>query len=119
MEIPYLEYFGLSEKPFGMSPDPSFYFESIEHKQAIEYLGFFIAQQEGFALIYGDVGSGKTMMSRIFLDTLDRQKYNTALILNPVSDDTEFMKEVLQEYGASDIPGDKKGTIRPAEELSP
>ncbi|MBP1748425.1 MAG: ATPase [Deltaproteobacteria bacterium] len=108
MEIPYLEYFGLSEKPFGMSPDPSFYFASAEHKQAIEYLSFFIAQQEGFALIYGDVGSGKTMMSRIFLNTLDRQKYNTALILNPVSDDTEFMKEVLHEYGASDIPETKK-----------
>ncbi len=108
MEIPYLEYFGLTEKPFGMSPDPSFYFESAEHKQAIESLSFFIAQQEGFALIYGDVGSGKTMLSRIFLNTLDREKYNTALILNPVSDDSEFMKEVLHEYGASDIPETKK-----------
>ncbi len=108
MEIPYLEYFGLSEKPFGMSPDPAFYFDSAEHRQAIEYLTFFIAQQEGFALIYGDVGSGKTMMSRIFLNTLDQEKYNTALILNPVSDDTEFMREVLHEYGASDIPDTKK-----------
>ncbi len=108
MEIPYLEFFGLTEKPFGMSPDPAFYFDSAEHRQAIEYLNFFIAQQEGFALIYGDVGSGKTMMSRIFLNTLDRAKYNTALILNPVSDDTEFMKEVLHEYGVADIPETKK-----------
>jgi general secretion pathway protein A len=108
MEIPYLEYFGFSEKPFGMSPDPAFYFESAEHKQAIDYLTFFIAQQEGFALIHGDVGSGKTMMSRIFLNTLDRKTYNTALILNPVSDETAFMKEVLQEYSAGDIPDTKK-----------
>lgn len=108
MEIPYLEYFGFSEKPFGISPDPDFYFESAEHKQAIDYLNFFLAQQEGFALIYGDVGSGKTMMSRVFLNALDRNTYNTALILNPVSDDTEFMKEVLQEYSASDIPDTKK-----------
>ncbi len=108
MEIPYLEFFGLTEKPFGMSPDPAFYFDSAEHRQAIEYLSFFIAQQEGFALIYGDVGSGKTMMSRVFLNTLDREKYNTALILNPVSDDTEFMKEVLHEYGAADVPETKK-----------
>ncbi|MHB8109382.1 MAG: AAA family ATPase [Syntrophorhabdaceae bacterium] len=108
MEIPYLEYFGFSEKPFGMSPDPAFYFESAEHKQAIDYLTFFIAQQEGFALIHGDVGSGKTMISRIFLNTLDRKTYNTALILNPVSDETAFMKEVLQEYSAGDIPDTKK-----------
>jgi len=83
MEIPYLEYFGFSEKPFGMSPDPSFYYESAEHRQAIDHLTFFLAQQEGFALIYGDVGSGKTTISRIFLNSLNRDTYNTALILNP------------------------------------
>jgi general secretion pathway protein A len=108
MEIPYLEHFGLSEKPFGMSPDPSFYYESAEHKQAIDHLTFFLAQKEGFALIYGDVGSGKTTISRIFLNTLDRETYNTALILNPVADEAEFMKEVLGEYSASDIPETKK-----------
>ncbi len=108
MEIPYLEHFGFSEKPFGMSPDPSFYYESAEHKQAIDYLTFFIAQQEGFALIYGDVGSGKTTISRIFLNTLDRETYNTALILNPVADEAEFMKEVLREFYVQDIPETKK-----------
>ncbi len=108
MEIPYLEYFGFSEKPFGMSPDPSFYYESAEHRQAIDHLTFFLAQQEGFALIYGDVGSGKTTISRIFLNTLDRDTYNTALILNPVADEAEFMKEVLGEYSVSDIRETKK-----------
>ena len=108
MEIPYLEHFGFSEKPFGMSPDPSFYYESTEHKQAIDYLSFFIAQQEGFALIYGDVGSGKTTVSRIFLNSLDKETYNTALILNPVTDEAEFMKEVLREFCVQNIPENKK-----------
>lgn len=108
MEIPYLEYFGFSEKPFGMSPDPSFYYESAEHRQAIDHLTFFLAQKEGFALIYGDVGSGKTTISRIFLNSLDRDTYNTALILNPVADEAEFMKEVLGEYSVADIPETKK-----------
>jgi len=108
MEIPYLEYFGFSEKPFGMSPDPSFYYESAEHRQAIDHLTFFLAQQEGFALIYGDVGSGKTTISRIFLNSLNRDTYNTALILNPVADEAEFMKEVLGEFSVTDIPGTNK-----------
>ena len=98
MEIPYLEYFGFTEKPFGMSPDPAFYFESTEHKKAFDYLTFFISQQEGFALIYGDVGSGKTTISRIFLNSLDKATYNTALILNPVTDEIGFMKELLKEF---------------------
>lgn len=108
MEIPYLEYFGFTEKPFGMSPDPAFYFESTEHKKAFDYLTFFISQQEGFALIYGDVGSGKTTISRIFLNSLDRATYNTALILNPVTDEIGFMKELLKEFSVPHEPNTKK-----------
>ena len=108
MEIPYLEYFGFSEKPFGMSPDPAFYYESNEHKKAVDYLTFFLSQKEGFALIYGDVGSGKTTVSRIFINSLPRETYNTALILNPVTDDTEFMKELLREFYVQDIPSTNK-----------
>ncbi len=108
MEIPYLEYFGFTEKPFGMSPDPAFYFESTEHKKAFDYLTFFTSQQEGFALIYGDVGSGKTTISRIFLNSLDRKTYNTAVILNPVTDVTEFMKELLKEFYIQYEPHTKK-----------
>ncbi|MDD5245404.1 MAG: AAA family ATPase [Syntrophorhabdaceae bacterium] len=108
MEIPYLEYFGFSEKPFGMSPDPAFYYESTEHKKAVDYLTFFLSQKEGFALIYGDVGSGKTTVSRIFINSLSHESYNTALILNPVTDDTEFMKELLREFYVQDIPDTNK-----------
>jgi general secretion pathway protein A len=108
MEIPYLEYFGFTEKPFGMSPDPAFYFESAEHKKAFDYLTFFTSQQEGFALIYGDVGSGKTTISRIFLNSLDKEAYNTALILNPVTDEIGFMKELLKEFSVLYEPNTKK-----------
>jgi general secretion pathway protein A len=97
MNIPYLEYFSLKEKPFGLTPDPHFYYESKTHKEAIDHLKFFLDQKEGFACIYGDVGTGKTVLSRIFMDSLDKRLYNTALILNPTMDEDEFLHEVLRE----------------------
>jgi len=99
MAIPYLEYFGLSEKPFGLTPDSHFYYESNTHREATEHLRFFLIQKEGFACIYGDVGTGKTVLSRLFLDSLDKNTYNTALILNPIMGDKEFLQAVLTELG--------------------
>ncbi|MBA4418139.1 MAG: hypothetical protein C0392_09555 [Syntrophus sp. (in: bacteria)] len=98
MEIPYIEYFGLTEKPFSLTPDPLFYFESKSHKEALDHLTFFLDQREGFALLYGDVGTGKTTLSRIFLNSLDASLYNTALILNPIMNKLNFLKEVLKEF---------------------
>jgi len=97
MDIPYLEYCGLSEKPFGLTPDPSFYFESRSFREATDHLRFFLDQKEGFALVYGDVGLGKTTISRIFLENLDKKLYHTGLILNPIMDQAEFLRQVLKE----------------------
>lgn len=96
-EIPYLKYCGLKEKPFGLTPDPFFYFESASYQEALGHLTFFLSQKEGFALIYGDVGLGKTTMSRVFLDRLDRTRYNSALILNPIMDEADFLRQVVRE----------------------
>jgi len=97
MDIPYVEYCGLTEKPFGLTPDPSFYFESGSFREATDHLKFFLDQKEGFALIYGDVGLGKTTISRIFLESLDKNLYHAGLILNPIMDEAEFLRQVLKE----------------------
>ena len=97
MEIPYLDYCGLAEKPFGLTPDPAFYFESRSYREATDHLRFFIDQKEGFALVYGDVGLGKTTISRIFIENLDKNLFHTALILNPIMDEAEFLRQVLKE----------------------
>jgi general secretion pathway protein A len=97
MDIPYVEYCGLTEKPFGLTPDPYFYFESGSFREATDHLRFFLDQKEGFALIYGDVGLGKTTISRIFLGSLDKSLYHTGLILNPIMDEAEFLRQVLKE----------------------
>ncbi|OPY69116.1 MAG: cell division control protein 6 [Syntrophorhabdus sp. PtaU1.Bin050] len=99
MKIPYLEYFGLAERPFGLTPDPHFYFETETHREAMAHLRFLLGQKEGFALIHGDVGLGKTTLSRIFLSSLDKETYNTALILNPIMDEREFLISILKELG--------------------
>jgi general secretion pathway protein A len=108
--IPYLEYFGLTEKPFGLTPDPHFYFETETHREALAHLRFLLGQKEGFALIYGDVGLGKTTLSRIFLSSLDRDMYNTALILNPIMDEREFLAAILKELGL-EAKGATKGEL--------
>lgn len=99
MEIPYLKYFGLNERPFGLTPDPQFYFETETQREALSHLAFLLGQKEGFALIYGDVGLGKTTLSRIFLSSLDDNTYNTALILNPIMDKDEILKMIAKELG--------------------
>lgn len=99
MDIPYLEYFGLKEKPFEPAFDPRFYFESTSHREAIDHLRFLLRQKEGFALIYGNSGVGKTTLSNIFLGSLDKSIYNTTLISNPIMDEIEFLREVLKAFG--------------------
>jgi len=99
MEIPYIKYFGLSERPFGLTPDPHFYFETETHREALAHLDFLLGQKEGFALIYGDVGLGKTTISRIFLSSLDGNIFNTALILNPIMDEDELLRIIAKELG--------------------
>jgi general secretion pathway protein A len=96
-EIPYMKYCGLKEKAFGLTPDPFFYFESASYQEALGHLTFFLSQKEGFALIYGDVGLGKTTMSRVFLDRLDKTRYNSALMLNPIMDEADFLRQVVRE----------------------
>ncbi|MEJ2234825.1 MAG: hypothetical protein P8X67_12940 [Syntrophobacterales bacterium] len=59
----YLEFFGLNEKPFGLTPDPKFLFFSEKHREGLDHLLYGIHQREGFVLISGDTGTGKTTCS--------------------------------------------------------
>ncbi|MDW8001572.1 MAG: AAA family ATPase [Deltaproteobacteria bacterium] len=94
----YCEYFGFKEKPFSLTPDEEFFFESKSHRDVIDYLRFFLRQRESVALVLGDVGTGKTMTSRKFITGLDTRTYNTALILNPILSELEFMQELMREF---------------------
>ncbi len=109
-ETDYLRRFDLSRRPFGLTPDPAFYFESESHREALAGLRAFLSQRESFALIFGDVGTGKTMLSRYFLTSLDRESFKAGLIINPVMEEMEFLTEACKRLGFSDMASSENPT---------
>jgi general secretion pathway protein A len=95
----YLEFFNLREKPFGLTPDPRFLFFSEKHREALDHLLYGIHQREGFVLISGDTGTGKTTLCRALIERLDPNEVATALILNPLLNETELLKAILEDFG--------------------
>ena len=78
----YLEYYGLKEPPFAITPNPRFLFYSAKHREAFNHLLFGIRERKGFVQLTGEVGAGKTTLCRALLEQLGRH-FSTALILNP------------------------------------
>jgi len=95
----YLEFFGLREKPFGLTPDPKFLFFSEKHREALDHLLYGVHQKEGFVLISGDTGTGKTTLCRALLERLDPQEVKTSLVLNPLLNEEELLKAILEDFG--------------------
>lgn len=94
----YLEYYGLKEPPFNITPDPRFLFFSAKHREALNHLLYGLRERKGFVQLTGEVGAGKTTLCRAMLEQLGEQ-FSTALILNPVLDADLLMKAVAMEFG--------------------
>lgn len=106
----YLEYYGLTEAPFDITPNPRFLFYSAKHREAFNHLLYGIRERKGFVQLTGEVGAGKTTLCRAMMEQLDG-KYSTALILNPVMSADELMKAIAIEFGL-DVQGmDRLETI--------
>ncbi len=93
----YLDFFGLKEDPFKITPDPSFFYESLTHRTARNLLKYVVENGEGFCVIIGEPGTGKTTILRKFLSELP-ENYISALILNPNLAPDEFLKTLLDEF---------------------
>jgi general secretion pathway protein A len=98
----YEEFYGLSEKPFSLTPNPRFVFQSDQYRTAEEALLYGIAQKEGFMLVTGAPGTGKTTLCRDLLEKLDPQRYRVALLFNPFLNGVEMLQALLSEYGLGD-----------------
>ncbi|HWI57345.1 MAG TPA: AAA family ATPase, partial [Bacillota bacterium] len=94
----YLDYYGLTEAPFDITPNPRFLFYSPKHREAYNHLLYGLRERKGFIQLTGEVGAGKTTLCRALLEQLD-DRYATALILNPVMSPNEMMKAVAAEFG--------------------
>ncbi len=97
-EVAYLKHLTLNEKPFGTTSDPAFFFESRSHSEALKGLQSFLDQKAGLALVYGDAGTGKTLICRRFLDSVDRSRFDVGLMVNPVVDRAVFLTEVARHF---------------------
>ncbi|GAB2689102.1 XrtA/PEP-CTERM system-associated ATPase [Aliiglaciecola aliphaticivorans] len=93
----YENYYGLTSKPFQLTPDPSFFFASKWHKRAMSYLQYGLSQAEGFIVITGDIGTGKTTIANSLLDNIE-DDIVAAQIVTPKLSPDELVKMVASKF---------------------
>ena len=92
----FLEFYGLKEDPFKLSPDPSYFYPTACHRVASDSLDYAVEHKEGFCLVYGEPGTGKTTVLKVFMDKW-KDRAEIALILTPRLSAEEFLMAVLDE----------------------
>jgi general secretion pathway protein A len=95
----YEAYWGLTEPPFTLTPDPRFLYMSKEHEDALVMLHYTITRNRGAGMLVGDIGLGKTTLSRKLLELLDPVTYKIVLIVNPMLTPIQLLQEILHQLG--------------------
>lgn len=95
----YLQFYGLKEAPFTITPNPRFLYLSAKHREALNHLIYGIRERKGFVQLTGEVGAGKTTLCRALLEQLPSEQYSTALILNPALQADQMMAAIATEFG--------------------
>ena len=94
----YTTYFGIREKPFSIAPDPKFLFMSEQHREALAHLIYGIDSENGFILLTGEVGTGKTTTCRCLLEQLPETS-DVAYVINPRVSVNELLATICDEFG--------------------
>jgi general secretion pathway protein A len=95
----YAEFYGLTAQPFQLAPDARFFFESTVHRQAMAYLVYGLHHAEGFIIITGEVGAGKTILVENLLSTIDRSSFVTAKIVTTQLAGDDLLHLVAAGFG--------------------
>ena len=101
------EFYGLTGRPFQLTPDPSFYFESITHRKALSYLGYGMAQGEGFIVITGEVGAGKSTLVAHLMQKIDPERMTVGQVVTSNLDGEELVHVAANSFGL-DVAGHDK-----------
>ncbi len=95
----YLEYWRLKKFPFDNVPDPEFMYYSPTHNEALARLLYAVRGNKGTILITGEIGSGKTTLSRVLIDRVERSEFDIGLMVNSIPDPIDFLREILYSLG--------------------
>jgi putative secretion ATPase (PEP-CTERM system associated) len=95
----YDQYYGFTGRPFQLTPDPAFYFESGTHRKAMSYLGYGLAQGEGFIVITGDVGAGKTTLVGHLMNTIDPNRLTAVKLVSTQVEGDDLLRLVAEQFG--------------------
>ncbi len=97
----YESFYGLTSKPFQLSPDPAFYFNSKQHRRAKAYLEYGVARNEGFIVITGEIGAGKTTILSGLLDSLTNSNVNVGQLVTTQLDAEDTLRMVGAAFGVN------------------
>lgn len=111
------DFYGLTGRPFQLTPDPSFYFESMTHRKALSYLGYGMAQGEGFIVITGEVGAGKSTLVAHLMQKIDRDRLTVGQVVTSNLDGEELVHVVAQSFGLEIGGHDKASALGAIEEF--
>ncbi|MCM8819783.1 MAG: AAA family ATPase [Candidatus Omnitrophica bacterium] len=104
----YEIYWNLKEKPFENTPDPKYLYYSSLHKEAISRLLYAVREKKGAALLTGEYGSGKTLLSRILLEELAQEHiYQSVVIFNPRLEATDMLRTIFMQLQDQSPPNSK------------
>ncbi|MDJ0643682.1 MAG: XrtA-associated ATPase [Erythrobacter sp.] len=107
----YDQFYGFSGRPFQLTPDPQFYFESASHKKAMSYLGYGLNQGEGFIVITGEVGAGKSTLVAHLMEQVDPDALTVGQVVTSALDGEELIHVVAQSFGLIVEGHDKAGAL--------
>ena len=95
----YDQYYGLKGRPFQLTPDPHFYFESATHRKAMSYLGYGLAQGEGFIVITGDIGAGKTTLVGHLMNNIDPNRLTAVKLVSTAVSGEALLQLIAEQFG--------------------